>query len=367
MAAADGGAIVSLSAHDVYRSQRTAEGLKYDKARDEMRRRTADPKYRAERDATILRLRTVQPGQVHTNAFMTSFSVQYKNDDYIGEQLMPVATVSKANDNFAIYDKRSRLGETDDRMTSHSDANEIAESRSVGSYVLEDHGLKDFLPGTTVENQDPGFDEMLDLQEGVLEALALNREIRHATVLTTAANFGTTTTLSGVTQWNHASGGAPLSVLQAGIASCWTGKGPGDMVGYCSLDVANVLTRHPQLLDLYKYTTPGLTKLDALARELGLTKILVAASRKDTANSGATASYSRIWGKHFGVVRVARRPSLRNAAFGYTVRMAGHPRAYQWFDQTKGVSGCYFSKVGFSEVEKVVAGDTAWLGIDVIS
>lgn len=370
--AADGstGSKVSYSPSDIYRAQRTDDGKRYERMLGEHRAKSRDSEYSARRDAEVAEMRTVTPGQVHKNTFMSNLSVQYKNDDYIGTELMPILPVTKRSDTFPTYGKRDRINSTfDDSMSSMSETPEIGmQGRAEDSYQVADYGAADFLPAATVANEDPGFDELFDLTEGLLEVEAFKTETRIAGVLTTAGNYaGNALTLSGSDDWDSSIGGDPLGNIQTGIAACWSGRGAGDLVGFCSLPVWNVLAKHPQLLDLFKYTSPGLTKMDRLAQEVGLSRILVGAARKDTANPGQTASYSRIWGNVFGIVRVARRASLRNAAFGYNIRMANHPFISQSFDPDKGVEGGYKAKVGISEVAKVIAGDTGYLLSGVIA
>ncbi len=366
---ADGSKAHVFSESDIKTAQRTAAGVAYEKERDALfDRLNNDEAFRKERVAFMNRIRAVGPSQVHSNAFMTNMSVMYKNDDYIGEQLMPVVSVPKMSDNFPTYDKRDRTGAPEDTLAGPgSDVNEINEDRGSDSYSLKPYGLKNSVSSSTIENQDPAFDELVDLIEAINEDLALHREVRCMTALTTAANYGgNTAALAGGDRWDTSTSD-PLKNIQSAIAECWQGKGPGKMVAFTNLEVWNYLSRHPQLLDLFKYTSPGLTKMDAVARELGLSKLLVGAARRDTANKGQSASYSRIWPKSFGVVRVADRPTLRNASFGYTIRFKGHPVTHQWFDPTKGVTGSYVAKIGLYEQQKVVAGTTGFLLTTVIS
>lgn len=355
---------MGFSDHDLVREQRTPQGRKYQDWMSGLRHKMAtDPKFAKARADEAREIRGVAPSQVHSNVFMSNLSVQYKNDTYIGEQLMPVVPVVHRSDAIATYDKRDRTNVPDDLMGSRSDANELNETRGSDNYSVKDYALKNHVPATTLENQDGVFNELVDITEAVNEGLAIKREIRIATVLTTAANFGSNTvTLSGTDQWNSSSGGNPIKNIQDALASCWSGMGPGEFVGYCSIDVWNVLARHAQNLDLFKYTAPGLTKMDRLAQELGLSRILVGAARYDTANIGqSSASYSRVWGKHFGIVRVATRPTIRNASFGYTMRMQDDPTTRQWFDASKGAKGAYFSQVAVSEQHKIIAADTGYL------
>lgn len=357
---------------DIYRSQRTEKGLDYDRRRVAFRRKMLqrDPETVAVVKGVAEELwqtKAVSPGAVHANTFLTNMSVQYANDDYIGERLMPIVPVDKRSDLFAKYDKRDRLGQTDDSIGPRGDATEVDENRSSDNYSVQDRALQGFVAAETVDNQDAVFDELLDLNDAVNDGLALNREIRIANILTTAANFpGMTTTLSGTDQWNHSSGGDPIGNLQTAIAALWTGKGQTDLVGYTSLDVLNVLVRHAKFLDLFKFTQGGLVSRQQLAALFGLSDLLVGAARQDTANRGQTAAYGRIWGNHFGVIRVSRRPTKRSAHFGSTFQLRQDPMTFSWFDQKKGKAGGHFLKVGLSDDHKIVSADTGFLYRSVI-
>ena len=138
-------------------------------------------------------------------------------------------------------------------------------------------------------------------------------------------------------------------------------------MAFSSLEVYNILARHPAVRNLFKYTADGLASRAQLAGYFGFSDYLVGMAREDTANLGQTAAYGRIWGKHFGVVRVARRPSRRNASFGATFRLSGDPKALNWFNPAVGKGGGYYAKVAVSEDHRIIAGDTGYLGTTVVS
>lgn len=351
----------------ILNAQRTDRGRRYEKFISGLK--SLDAKDRARAGAGIYNMKAVTPGAVHVNTLLSNLSVMYANDEYIGEQLMPAVPVNKRSDSFATYPKRERLAYPDDLIGSRSAPNELNATRGTDNYSVKDYGLMDFVSQDTIDNQDAAFDEMMDLIENLNEGIAFKREKRLATILTTAGNFsGNTVTLAGATQWDSASGGDPIKVIQDARAAVWQGRGPTDLVGYTSLEVLNVMARHQAIRDLFKYVGPdGLATADQIAKYFGLSKLLVAASREDTANDGQTAAYSRIWGKHFGIVRVARRPSKRMAAFGVSFRMNGDPVTTQWFDQKPGKQGGYYGKVGVSEDHKVIAGDTGYLIVNAIA
>lgn len=325
---------------------------------------------RNEINAQIVGLRKpsadIGPTTVHQNSTLSNVSIQYANDEYIGDRLLPIVPVGKKSDVYYIYDKRNRLAYPDSRLGPRGQANEISESRSTSSYLCEGHGFENYVDAEAIANQDAPLNEMVDLTEAIAEGLAFKREVAQAAILCASGSYGSNTAaVAAANRWDV--GGNPIPAIQNGIAATWTGRGPGALVGFCSYDVYLALSANPFLLDLFKYggTMPGLATPQMIAGFFGLQSLLVGKARKDTANEGQTASYSRIWSDVFGVVRVAARPGLRNAAFGYTLRN-GAMRTISWFDQRAGVQGGYYGKVTESRDEIVVAADTGYLLTTVI-
>lgn len=330
---------------------------------------SADPadqaKVKAANEA-MLRVKLLSPGQLHNDATLSNLSIQYKNDEYIGTKLMPVVTAAQISGKFPIYTKRDRLAVPDTAVGPRGTAAELNEHRTMDTYSCKPYALQNFVDELSLAAQDAPLNEMVDLLGAVNDVLDLDEELRLATILTTAANFsGNAATLSGTDMFDNGSSN-PIKTIQDGIAATWNGFGSSRLVGYCSGDVMRVLSRHSVVRDLFKYTSDGLAMPKQLANYLGLDDILVSDARKDTANEGQTASYSRVWGKVFGIVRVANAPSPRTAAFGYTMRF-GQKTTNQWFDPRVGSRGGWFGKVGMEEDHKICAADTGYLFSSVIA
>lgn len=322
-----------------------------------------DPKHKAliqRVNSDLIRLRDISPGTVHQNATMSNLSVQYSNGNFIGDKLMPILPVSKRSDVYYIYDKRSRANAPDDAVGSRARANEISDARSTDNYSVQDYALQNFVSNETLLNQDAPLNEMVDLIEAINDDLAMKRELRQAAILIAGASYsGNTAGAAAV--WEVPTAGNPITDIQGATAALWEGRGPGKKIGFCSLDVWNAIARHDKVRDLFKYNENGLAMPKQFAQYMGLDDILVSSLRYDTANSGQAASYSRVYGKVFGVVRVADRPSVRNASFGYTFRLNGDPVTTEWYDKSVGKSGGFYGKVGVSEDYQVVAADTGYL------
>lgn len=326
-------------------------------------RRSGDPRVLRAWGTANLALKDIAPGVVHQNATLSNLSVQYANEMYIGEELMPILQVAKQSDVYYSYGQSDRLQYPDDEMGSRGQANEIQESRSTSTYVCRPYGYSNFVSRMTLTNEDAPLDEMLDLVEAIAEGLSFRREQRIAGVLTTGANYGANTAAIGAAnRWDTVTGGDPIADIQTATAAIWQGRGPSDLIGFCSLDVYQVLSRHPAILDLFKYngSSPGLATPDMIARFFDIDRLLVGKARQDTATEGQAAAYSRIWGDVFGIVRVARRASVRNAVFGYTFRHGSIQTAVD-YDSLKGHGGGYTAQVSVSEVHQVVASPTGYL------
>jgi hypothetical protein len=106
--------------------------------------------------------------------------------------------------------------------------------------------------------------------------------------------------------------------------------------------------------------------LKMIAQWFGLDDILVGKARSDTTNDGQTAVAGRLWGKQFGIVRVAMNPGPRTACFGLTFQH-GQKFTSQWYDPKPGIRGGYYAKVGVSQDYNVVANDCGYLYTTVVS
>lgn len=305
--------------------------------------------------------RAVTPSSVHSNTFMSNFSVAYANEMFIADELLPMLPVNKLSDEYAIYRKRDNLAVPDDAMKARSSANEVFDNRSSASYACEARGLKKGLEKKTIDNQDEVFDEMMDLSEQVAHLMALAREKRAMTVLTTSGNYASTTAIGAGSEWDSVGGGDPVKTIRTARHALWSGNGPGRVVGFCPIGVYLALGTHPSILDLTKYTSAGIVPRQVLASVFELDDLLIAKAWEDTANEGQTASYSRIVSTDvFGIVRVAA-PSKRNAGFGFNFRFKGEVNNLTWYEEKEGTRGVYYNQQTCDEVYKVTASDTGHL------
>lgn len=355
---------------EIFARQRTAEGLAFEKYYKRLKRIATEPRNEAERDAVnraneeLLKVKFLGPNDVHVDTTMENLSIMYKNDEYIGERLMPVVTADKKSNVYFKYDPRDMLRVPDDKLGPRGKANEVDFALSEDNYKAEPYGLEGYVDLETVDNADMPLDPMLDTQLHILNGMGLNREIRIATILQNASNYGGNTLAIGAgAEWDSANGGDPAKVIQDAVDSLYRGMTPTRRIGFCGLKVYRTLSRHPAIRDLFKAADggrPGFASKEQIANYFELDELLVGAARYDTANRKATENIQRIWGNVFGVLEVATAPAKRSMSFGLTLRN-GQVRSVQEFKPRLGVAGGILMKTTVSEDHKVVVPKAGFL------
>lgn len=327
-----------------------------------------------------LTVREPLPADVQGVSILNNLSIKYANGSYIGLELFPMAPVPDVSGTFKKYDERP--GHTEHETDGNGEsgqANETDMALTEDTYATKPSELTEFLGLPTLLNSEPGLITAMDLVENVNDGLAFKREIKIAAMATDATLYptGNKTTLTAGVRWDDPNG-KPIRDIQTALAAMWSGRGDTRVVAAMNTEVWNVLSSHPDMLQLLSLGDRGLVSPEQFANFFGLDGILVSDARKNTAAKGQTASYSRVWGNFFVVMRVSATPMLRNASFGYTFRwvpsavpgmiagtqgfMAGQGVfSMQWYDPKKGAFGSLFYKRSHFEDIKIVASKTGYL------
>lgn len=363
-----------LTQEDFLRGQRTDAGIRSERRMRNLRDLiNNDEEIFREANAAYVRgineyaaRATVGQDNMYQDQILTDMSIGYVNDALIGDRLLPIVPVSKKSAKFAKWNRRNSLNGPDDLLTRRAQANEIQQGYDLVPYALNDYGLKEFVDVEDLDQADEPFRDVLENAITVRESLAVKKEIRQAAILTTAANFGGNTAALTAARWDTGSGDPIVNVRDA-IAGLATGGAATKTIGYGSLDVINAMLDNAKIIDRVKYTGSGFPPVKVLAQYLGLDDILVGGAIYDSANIGQTASYQRIWGQVFGIVRVAVRPTKNMLAFGGTFQLRGDPATDNWFDKSVGKRGGYYTRVSSSEQSVIMAADAGFLYTDVVS
>lgn len=268
------------------------------------------------------------PGSVHIDALMTEFALNYKNLPFIGTALFPSVPVKKESDKYAIFNsdrKQDRVYST--LRAPKSRANVVDWSHTTATYSCDEHALAAGVDDRERRNADAPIAPDQRATAAALIGIELAREQRIATLVTTAGNYAAShkETLAGVDQWSDDDSN-PLEDKQTAESALELDAGVSVNTAVVPKTIFNRLTRHPLLLDAFKYTKGGALTKELIASYFDIEpdRFLVPGAVKNTAALGAAASLSRIWGDFvwFGFVDPSANSPLDGITFGKTFRVA---------------------------------------------
>jgi hypothetical protein len=323
-----------------------------------------------------MRVKDADAAVIQPVPLLTAFSVKYANPEFIGLNLMPVLPTEQEGGQYIEY---RRYAEWD---TTRSPGGRGTRVQSIEAdnfayikrtYQVDSDSTIGYIGKDVVMSTGTPVNGMFDLRERVDYNMAFKRELRIRDVLVNAANYGANNkkTLTAGIRWDDA-GGDPGGDILAARAKIWRGTGNSMLLSWCSIDVWNVIRQSPNMLKLLPLGHQGFVTPQQFCDIFGLDGLLVSEAWINTANLAKTPVFGRVWGNYFGITRVSRIPTQRNAAFGYTFRwMPGTiPSGMEnnlWFDPKEGDFGSFGYKSALKEAHQVTAADTGYLFVSPIN
>lgn len=304
------------------------------------------------------------PTNVHVDRPLTNLATGYTNRELIGHRLMPQLPAGNRSGKYWELDANSFFKVGQSALASpRSKPNEVAMSGSFsGVFSTEDYGLCDFVTWDEQNNADAPIQPRSDATEIVTNMIALGQEIRIANIVFATGSYGANVeTLAGGDRWDVETSD-PIKKLLAKIDAMRL-KPTHMALGRAVLKHMIV---HPRIKEyiLGRAATstgavPLAVSLQILAELLGLREVVVGEAQYNTANEGAAATLTNIWGNHCALLRVEANPSPRRTqTFGYCFCYL--PRQVEVIpDRMPGLNGGDWIKVTESVDEVVVGGQYA--------
>lgn len=309
-----------------------------------------------------------EPKDLHIDRMLTNLSLQYRNEELIWPEVMPIVPVNKRSDLFYKRNKEDAFRVWNDDLGPKSLANEVDWGTGTDNYSVKDHGLSDYVPVESRDNADTPIQPDVETNEFLNDGLDVAQEVRVAAKVFTAANYptGNKVQLSGTSQWSG-SADDPIGDIITAIEACF--KRANVLV--FGVDAWIIFRKLPEILDAVKSSTRyqgspgGLASMSEVAGLFDVEKVLVGRGRKTTSVEGQTTTYGRIWGKHCAALHVAPSPGLKTISFGYTFSET-RKMTQRAFDAKRGVKGADYIKVAWNSDEKIVASDVGYMIEDAV-
>ena len=303
-------------------------------------------------------------GNVHIDRALSNLAVMFSNRDYVADRVMPVIRVAKKSDKYFKFNANTmfNVAAVDVVGAESMPGRPSIGLDTPGTYSCIDRALRDFISIDEEINADAPLQPRMDVTEILVNYLLLAREKRVADIVFDSANYGSNTSaLSGTARWDTATGSPVTNILTALRAPLVR---PNTMV--IGVDAWDGLRTNPELLQYIvsrAQTSSGVTPLmvdeATVAAAFRLDRVVIGEALYNTAAEGASASYSRVWGKSCALIRVEDQPSMRRTqTFGYTMRF-GAMETSTFYDGMPGRAGGTYIKVAHSDADEIVAGSSA--------
>jgi hypothetical protein len=300
----------------------------------------------------------------------TQFSVAYRNQMYIADQILPIVPVAKETGKYFVYNKASWMrNEAGVRAPGTRAPRAWYSMDTPGSYNCIPYSIATTVSDEVREQADNPLQPERTAIEFATDKILLAREARVAAALFNGTTFSsytaTAAALSGGAgaAWDDYNSSDPvqdMNIVRKNIIKS-IGYAPNTMV--VGIDVYAALLQHPSILERVKYSQLGVVTDDLLARLFNVEKFLHGDAIYTASEEGTTASYSAVWTTDVLMAYVARAPALESPSLGYILTYKG--RTVERFREDQEHTDVFSVEENTDEI--ICAADAGYLLTSVVS
>ena len=249
---------------------------------------------------------------VHRDADLSNIAIGYKNPDknYIADLIFPIIETDKMSDYYYIWTKdfffRNQVNLRAPGGAYPAGGLAVSDTQ----FVTKNWSLSYLMPREVQANADAALDLERVGAEWLADQFMLNREILASQTLFITGVWGTTTSLAGTDQWSDFANSDPITNFQTALETVEGNTGMTPNTAVFGVQAWNKVKRHPDLLDIYKYTTRGILTEEQVAQALGVEKVLIGRAMQNTAAEDVAFAGAYIWGKSCLICYVPPSPGI---------------------------------------------------------
>ena len=259
---------------------------------------------------------------VHVDAILTNISVAYMQESYafVASRVFPQVSVNKQTDKYFTYTQADFFRDQVQRRADGTESAGTGYGLSTASYSCDVYALHKDIGDQTRANADAPLNPDMDATRFLTQQMLIRQEVEWAAAAFTTGVWGTDATPS--TLWDAASS-TPIADVETAKNTVLTNTGYVPNTVIMSYKVMSALMDNSDIIDRIKYTSQDSVSEELLARLFGVDRVMVMAGTYNTAQEGATASYSQIGDKDVLVAYVAPSAGLMVPSAGYTMLWNG--------------------------------------------
>ena len=264
----------------------------------------------------------ITTSEVHVDQALTNISLAYaqETNTFIADRVFNKGSVDKLSNKYHVFTKSDYLRGVAELRAPGSPTAGANFTLSQDTYSCDQFGVHMDVDDLVAKNSDEGVNILTSAAQYVTEKLLQKRDQEFAAAAFTTSTWTGSTTGGDITPgtlWS-ASGGTPIKDIQEQQDAVYSKTGRKPNVLVLGRDVYTVLRDSEDILDRVKFTERGIITTDLLASLFDVDEVMVAGSIVNSANEGATASYSYIFDPDDALlVYRPPNPGLMTPAGGY--------------------------------------------------
>lgn len=271
---------------------------------------------------------------VHVSAALSNISVAYLQSEagYIADKIFPIVPVVHQSDKYFVFKKEDFFRDDAQKRADGTESAGTGYNLSTNTYSADVYALHKDLGEQTRRNADPALDLDTTTTEFLTQKMMISRDRKFVAKYVQTGVWGTDITGAATADsthavyWNDDTNGDPISDVSLGRTTVLQNTGMKPNVLLLGWPVYEALKKHPLIIDRIKYTTPafgGTVTPQLLAAVFDVEEVVVSEAVYNSANEGATGSFSFIMGKSALLVYRAKAPSLMAPTGGYIFAWQG--------------------------------------------
>ena len=259
---------------------------------------------------------------VHVDAVLTNMSVAYQQEAYafVANRAFPVVNVAKQTDLYFTYSQSDFMRDSVQRRADGTESAGTGYGLSTASYSCDVWALHKDIGDQTRANSDNPLNPDMDATRFLSQQMLIRQEVQWAADAFTTSIWGTDATPSPL--WDAASS-TPIADVETAKNTVLTNTGYVPNTIIMSYKAFSALVDNADIVDRIKYTSQDSVTEELLARVFNVDRVLVMASVYNSAQEGATASYSQVGDKDVLVCYTPSAPGLMVPSAGYTMNWSG--------------------------------------------
>jgi hypothetical protein len=203
--------------------------------------------------------------QIHIDQALTNISIQYRNENYVADQVLPVVAVPRRSDKYFLYRKEDFLspspvnaaGAALSLRRPGAEAAEIDYSVSTASFFAEEYAYRGLVTDAETAGASNPMQPDVDQTVQLTERLMLDNEVSVANMVCKRANYpasnkaALTTGGTGTSWAQYASANSnPFNDIKNGKLAVIKGIAREANAMLLSVDAARILADHPNVKDV---------------------------------------------------------------------------------------------------------------------